>query len=71
MKAYKLFRIRKDGSLGSLYINQKFKIPVREWLKAEEHKKRGFAFRPGWHATHSPEAPHIKTKGRQWWEVNI
>ena len=71
MKAYKLLRKRKDGSLGPLFINAKQRIPKGEWLQAEPHRKRGFCFRPGWHCAPEPVAPHLSTKGRVWCEVEI
>jgi hypothetical protein len=60
MKAYKLLKQRKDGSLGPLFINASQHIPVGEWLEAEDHPTKGFAHRPGWHCTHEKSAPHIK-----------
>jgi hypothetical protein len=57
---WKLFRQRKDGSLGPLFINRKLRVPVGEWLPAEDHPTKGFAHRPGWHATSQPIAPHLK-----------
>jgi hypothetical protein len=69
--AYKLLRLRKDGSLGPLFINQRQRIPVGVWLNAEAHPTKGFAFRPGWHCTHAPVAPHLSSKGRVWCEVLI
>lgn len=72
MKAYKLLRQRKDGSLGPLFINARQRIPIGKWLKAETHHRRnGFAYRPGWHCTFEPHAPHLSTKGRVWCEVEI
>ena len=71
MKAYKLLRLRKDGSLGPLFINQKQRIPLGEWLEAEDHKTKGYAHRPGWHACEKPVAPHLKMNGRIWCEVEI
>jgi len=59
---YKLFRRRKDQSLGPLFINAKQRIPLGEWLDAEDHPTPGFAHRPGWHATFKPHAPHLKMK---------
>jgi len=35
MIAYKLMRLRKDGTLGSLFINKKKVYPIGEWLEAE------------------------------------
>lgn len=71
MKAYKLFRRRKDGTLGPLFINARQRVPVGEWLVAEDHPTKGFAHRPGWHATLTPHAPHLSEKGRVWCEVEL
>jgi hypothetical protein len=71
MRAYKLFRKRKNGSLGPLFINRKQIIPQEKWLKAEPHRTRGFKFRPGWHCCSSPNAPHLSMKDRVWCEVEI
>ena len=69
--AYKLFRIRKDGTIGSLFINQKQRIPIGKWVMAEDHPTKGYAHRPGWHCTIKPLAPHLTMKGRTWYEVII
>lgn len=71
MIAYKLLRVRKDGSLGSLFINRKAKLPLNEWLRAEDHETRGYKHRPGWHCLAKPVAPHLGKKGRQWYKVEI
>jgi hypothetical protein len=72
MKAYKLVKQRKDGTLGPLFINTRQRIKIGTWLPAEAHRKKGFAFRPGWHCTAKPSAPHIHNKpDRVWWEVEI
>ena len=71
MIAYKLFRERKDGTLGPLFINAKMRVPIGQWLPAEDHPTKGYAHRPGWHATLQPIAPHLSTKGRVWVEVEI
>ena len=71
MKAYKLVRKLKDGSLAPLFINKRFRFPIGEWLLAEDHKTNGYAHRPGWHCTSKPIAPHLSTKGRVWVEVEI
>jgi hypothetical protein len=76
MKAYKLLRKRKDGSLGPLFINARQRIPHGEWLQAEAHRRKGFAFRPGWHCAVQPEAPHLNLElasgeTRVWCEVEI
>jgi hypothetical protein len=69
--AYKLFRVRSDGSLGSLFIKAKDKIPVGEWLDAEDNPTAGFAQRKGWHAVPQPIAPHLSPKGRAWYVVKL
>lgn len=71
MKAYKLMRMRKDGTLGSLFINKKAVIPLGVWLEAEDHPTKGYAHRPGWHCTFKPEAPHLTMRGRLWVEVEV
>lgn len=69
--AYKLLRLRADGSLGPLFINRRQRIPVGEWLEAESHPTKGFAIRPGWHCCDKPLAPHLSKKGRVWALVHI
>lgn len=72
MYAYKLFRVRKDGSLGPLFINAKQRVPMGEWLKAEAHRTNGFSYRPGWHCARFPYAPHLKQgTDRAWYLVKI
>ena len=76
MKAYKLIKVRKDGSLGPLFIDAAKRLPVGEWLKAEAIKRKGFAFRPGFHCCAKPIAPHLKEKLssgeiRKWFVVEI
>ena len=71
MLAYKLLRERKDGTLGPLFINQRQRIPIGEWLTAEAHPTKGYAFRPGWHCLFSPVAPHLSERGRKWYRVLI
>lgn len=70
-KAWKLFRLRKDESLGSLFINVKERIPVGTWLDAEFHPTKGYAPRRGWHCTLKPRAPHLSKKGRTWRKVMV
>lgn len=57
--AYKLFNLRKDGSIGPLFINRKLRIPVGKWIIAENHQTKGYAKRPGWHASILPKAAHL------------
>lgn len=40
MIAYKLFRLRKDGTIGPPFINAKLRIPIDEWLQAETHHRK-------------------------------
>lgn len=71
IKAYKLFRIRKDGTLGPLFIGARIRVPVGRWVKAKALRTPGFAFRPGWHACAAPDAPHLSKRGRVWTEVTL
>uniref|UniRef100_A0AAU7VGZ0 Uncharacterized protein n=1 Tax=Enterobacter phage vB_EclP_26 TaxID=3161160 RepID=A0AAU7VGZ0_9CAUD len=76
MIAYKIFRIRKDGTLGALFINRKAVIEVGEWYEAESHPTKGFAYRPGWHCTFEQNAPHLKLdlksgERRAWFKVEV
>lgn len=71
MIAYKLMRLRKDGTLGSLFIHKRAVIPIGEWLVAEDHQTKGYAHRPGWHCTLKPWAPHLSTKDRVWVKVEV
>lgn len=71
MIAYKLLRLRKDGTIGSLFINKKQVIPMGKWMDAEDHPKKGYAHRMGWHCTLKTIAPHLSKKGRVWCIVSI
>ena len=71
MKVYKLVRQLRDGSLSPLFINRKSRLTVGEWMDAEPHRTQGFKFRPGWHCTLLPSAPHLTKKGRVWVEVEV
>lgn len=71
MIAYKLFRVRKNGTLGSLFINRKAVLEPGVWLEAETYPTRGYALATGWHCCTRPGAPHLSTNGRQWWLVEI
>lgn len=72
LKAYKLFNLRKDGTLHPLYVDKETIMPLHEWLKAtpgpqmengKVHSKLGgLAFRPGFHCTSIPLADHIGKK---------
>ena len=76
MIAYKLVKIRKDGSIGSLFINRSAKLPVNKWIKAKLYPRKGFQTRMGWHCLATPNAPHLKMdlkngETRQFWKVEI
>ena len=66
MLAYKLMRKRKDGTLGSLFINRKAVYPVGKWMWYKDIPTPGYARRAGWHLTPKMHAPHLSTKGRVW-----
>lgn len=71
VNAFKLFRQRKDGTLGPLFINQRQRIPLAVWLDAEDIPTPGFKRRPGWHASIAPHAPHLTERGRVWARVAL
>ncbi len=71
MIAYKLFRLRKNGTLGPLFINRKQVVEIGEWLEAKDYPTKGYAHRPGWHCSKIPEAKHLSEKGRVWARVEI
>lgn len=71
MLAYKLFRVLKDGSITSLFINKKEKLPTGKWIEAENHPTKGHKVRQGWHCLVKQEAPHLSMKNRKWFKVEI
>lgn len=71
MIAYKLMRLRKDGSLGSLFINKKAVYPIGEWMASQSIPTKGFSVRDGWHCTFTKEAPHLSKKERVWAKVEV
>lgn len=76
MIAYKLFKQRKDGSIGPLFINASLRVPIGEWMDAEDHPTKGYAHRMGWHCCLKPEAPHLKKNPdnklpRVWCKVEV
>lgn len=72
MTGYKLFRRRKNGTLGPLFINCRQRIPMNTWMPAEDHKTKGYTHRPGWHACLEPVAPHLRQGGdRVWCKVEL
>lgn len=70
-RAYKLFRLRADGTIGPLFINRHQVIPLGEWLPAKPHPTKGYQFRPYWHVAPAPFAPHLSLKNRIWMRVEI
>jgi hypothetical protein len=69
--AYKLFRKRKDGTLGPLFIGASQRITIGEWMEAEDIPTKGFAHRPGWHAGLVPETHIQENDNRVWCECLI
>jgi hypothetical protein len=67
MIGYKLFRKRKDGSLGPLFINRKQRLVPGKWYEYELHRTKGYAFRPGWHVCSEMKAPHLRQGGDRVW----
>lgn len=67
MIGYKLFRKRKDGTYGPLFINRKQRLLRGITYAAEEHPTKGFAFRPGWHVCSKRDAPHLRQDGDRVW----
>lgn len=62
MKAYKLVRKAKDGSLYPLFIDKHRPYIIGEQRLAEYHQTKGFAPRFGFHCCFIPLAPHLKTE---------
>lgn len=71
MRAYKLVRLHKDSSISSLFIDNRKRLVVGEWLKAGNHPTKGYAVRPGWHSLPERNAPHLTMKDRIWIEIDI
>lgn len=72
IKAYKLFRVMKDGSIAPLFINKRARVPIGQWVPAEKgYRTKGYVYRPFWHCTMTPTAPHLTEKGRAWFEIEI
>ena len=71
MIAYKLFKQRKDGSLGPLFINATLRVEIGKKYMAEFHPTKGYKVRPGWHCCAEPLAPHLSKKGRVWCKVEV
>ena len=68
---YKLFRVKANGDITSLFINKALPLPLDQWLEHENHPTKGFKERPGWHCCRVPNAPHLSNKGRAWYFVEM
>jgi len=66
---YKLFKENKDGTVSSLFINKKEKYQFNQWIEAKEYPTKGYKFRPYFHCTENPLAPHLTLKNRVWCKV--
>ena len=72
MIAYKQFRIDESGNLHPLFVFAEETIQIGKWLTAKEGKRTPtgkvksklgpLAYRPGWHLSEAPYAPHIGLK---------
>jgi len=71
MIVYKLFRVLATGELTSLFIDKTTRLPLDLMMQAEEHPTKGYKFRPYWHCTATPKAPHLSDVGRAWYKVEI
>lgn len=71
MIGYKLFRKRKDGSYGSLFIDRKKRYNVNMLYFSESHETEGYKYRPYFHVCSKPVAPHLSERGRVWCEVEF
>ena len=71
MIAYKLVKLRKNGTLGSLFIGASNVLPIGEWMYSEYIPTKGYSPRQGFHCTLKPEAPHLSKKGRVWVKVKL
>jgi hypothetical protein len=71
MIAYKLFRELKNGDISPLFINKRLRLKYDTWYEAECHPTKGFAVRPGWHASLLKRAPHLSKKNRVWKRVEV
>jgi hypothetical protein len=71
LTGYKLFRKRRDGTYGPLFINRRLRLLAGVAYDAESHFTKGYAYRPGWHICREPRAPHLTMKGRVWCKVEF
>ena len=71
ISGYKLVRVRRDGTLGPLFIDRATVIVTGVWLESRAVKTEGFSFRQGWHACSKKSAPHLSKRGRVWCKVSL
>lgn len=72
MIGYKLFRKRRDGTYGPLFINRRLHLVPGVVYPMEDHPTKGYAHRPGWHICSKKDAPHLRQDGdRVWCEVRF
>jgi hypothetical protein len=71
MTTYKLLRLRKNGTLGPLFIEASRVLELGVVQQANCTPTKGYAIRPGFHSTWKPEAPHLDMKGRVWVECTV
>lgn len=74
MIAYKIMRMNRDHSFGSLYVLRDIKYHIGVNYHAQDGQPKNLAHRPGFHATTEPFAPHITLtpasgENRLWVEV--
>lgn len=51
VKAFKVFKRRKDGTLGSLFVDCRRRIAVGKWIEAKDaFRPTWLSFLPGWHS---------------------
>lgn len=70
-RAYKLLRKRKNGTLGSLFVDRRTVLVTGQWYEAVNHQPRSLKERPGWHCLLRPCAPHLSSRDRVWCEVMV
>lgn len=71
MICYKLFRLKANGKLTSLFINKKQEYEIGQVYYAENHITRGYKERPYFHCVATPKANHLIMKNRVWCEVEV
>jgi hypothetical protein len=67
IEGYKLFRKRRDGTYGPLFINRRQRLEKGIVYPYEDNPTKGYAHRPGWHVCSFPIAPHLRQGGDRVW----